>query len=201
MWCDPRAQVTCASAGQVDSGPPSGYESRVAKNSRIPSAVGAIPVVGDLVRQADSQAQWLQELVEQNARLVGQLPATVKTFNDSLERFNQTVGRLDKVVTTMERATAQLIGPLEQVTPTLDRVVSMVDLATLRDIPEVMDSLRREALPALRAATDTQRQVALLATTLDRVLNMINELPGAGLVRRFGGRPGPGDTEEPARDA
>ena len=52
---------------------------------------GAIPVVGDLVRSADAQARWMQELLEQNARLVGQFPATMKTFNDSLERFNQTV--------------------------------------------------------------------------------------------------------------
>ena len=33
----------------------------------------------------------MQELLEQNARLIGQFPATMKTFNDSLERFNQTV--------------------------------------------------------------------------------------------------------------
>jgi len=32
----------------------------VAKNTRVPSAVGSIPVVGDLVKQADAQAQWLQ---------------------------------------------------------------------------------------------------------------------------------------------
>jgi ABC-type transporter Mla subunit MlaD len=79
-----------------------GYKSGVAKTSRVPSAVGSIPLVGDLMKQADTQAQWLQELVEQNARLVGQLPATIKTFNDSLERFNQTVGRLDRMVTQVE---------------------------------------------------------------------------------------------------
>ena len=123
----------------------------MAKNTRVPSAVGSIPVVGDLVKQADAQAQWLQEMVEQNARLVGQLPATIKTFNDSLERFNQTVGRLDRAVSRMERATSQLIGPLEQVTPQLDR------------------------------------QVAQLAAAVDRVRALLNELPGAGIVRRVTG--------------
>jgi ABC-type transporter Mla subunit MlaD len=159
----------------------------VAKNSRVPSAVGAIPVVGDLVKQADNQAQWLQELVEQNARLVAQLPSTMKTFNDSLERFNQTVGRLDRVVSTIEGATSQLIGPLEQVAPNLDRIAAALDVPSLRDIPEALDSLRREALPALRAATDTQKQVALIAATLDRLISLLNELPGAGIVRRLGG--------------
>lgn len=159
----------------------------VAKNSRVPSAVGAIPVVGDLVKQADSQAQWLQELVEQNARLVGQLPATMKTFNDSLERFNQTVARLDKVVTKIEGATNQLVAPLEQVTPTLDRIAATLDLPTIREMPQVLDALRREALPALRAATDTQKQVAVLNATLERITAILGELPGAGIARRLAG--------------
>lgn len=159
----------------------------MAKNTRIPSAVGAIPVVGDLVKQADSQAQWLQELIEQNARLVGQLPATMKTFNDSLERFNQTVARLDKVVTKIEGTTNQLIAPLEQVTPALDRIAATLDLPTVRELPQVLDALRREALPALRAATDTQRQVAIVNATLERIIAILGELPGAGIARRLAG--------------
>ena len=175
----------------------------MAKNSRIPSAVGAIPVVGDLVKQADSQAQWLQELVEQNTRLVGQLPKTIKSFNDSLERFNETVTRLDRVVTSIEGTTAALVGPLEQVVPALDRVMGTLDLPRMREIPDVMDALRREALPALRAATDTQKQVALLTATMDRVIAVLNELPGAGLVRRLGGmerRPEREPMREPERE-
>lgn len=47
------------------------------------------------------------------------------------------------------------------------------------------DSLRKEALPALRAASDTQRRVALLQATLDRVIAIVGELPGAGILRRM----------------
>jgi GTP1/Obg family GTP-binding protein len=130
----------------------------MAKSSRVPPAVGAIPVVGDLVNKADSQAQWLQELVEQNARMLAQLPETMRNFNASLERFNQTVDRLDRMVTRVERTT---------------------DLVTLAD------SLRKETIPALRAATDTQRQVALLQATVERVATVLSELPGAGLLRRL----------------
>jgi methyl-accepting chemotaxis protein len=134
------------------------------KSSRVPSAVGAIPVLGDLVKRADSQAQWAQELIEQNARMLSQLPATMKALNDSLERFNQTVGRLDSVVTRIETTATQLLSPLEQVAPNLDRMVAV--------------------------ATDTQRQVALLTSTIDGLTHLLNELPGAGFVRRFtGGRP------------
>src|SRR5690349_11192679 len=55
---------------RVDSGGPNGYEIQVAKekSSRVPEAVGSIPVVGGIVKQADQQAQWMQDLVEQQAR-------------------------------------------------------------------------------------------------------------------------------------
>jgi ABC-type transporter Mla subunit MlaD len=157
------------------------------EGSRIPSAVGAIPVVGDLMKSADSQARWMQEMLEQNARLVGQFPATMKTFNDSIERFNQTIGRLDRAVTSIETATKNLTGPME-------KVLGSIDPKALREIPEVLDALRKEAVPAMRAATDTQRQVAMLQSTIERVLTVLGELPGAGMLRRLTtGRDGDGD--------
>jgi ABC-type transporter Mla subunit MlaD len=163
------------------------------EGSRVPSAVGAIPVVGDLVRSADQQARWMQEILEQNARLVAQFPATMKSFNDALERFNQTIGRLDRAVTRIEGASKNLTGPLE-------KMASALDPKALRDIPDVLDALRREAVPALRAATDTQQQVARLQTTIDRVISMLGELPGAGVLRRLAGdpqsRPKPGATAD-----
>jgi ABC-type transporter Mla subunit MlaD len=148
------------------------------ESSRVPSAVGAIPLVGDLVKSADQQARWMQEVLEQNARLVGQFPATMKAFNDTLERFNQTIGRLDRAVTRIEGASKNLVGPME-------RVAGALDPKTLREIPEVLDALRKEAVPALRAATDTQKQVALLQATIDRVIAVLSELPGAGMLRRL----------------
>lgn len=130
------------------------------------------------MKSADAQTQWMQELLEQNARLVGQFPATMKTFNDSIERFNQTVARLDRAVSRIESAAKNLTGPVE-------RLAEALDPKTLRDIPDALDSLRKEALPALRAASDTQRQVELLETTIDRIITVIGELPGMGMVRRM----------------
>lgn len=148
------------------------------EGSRVPSAVGAIPVVGDLMKSADSQARWMQEMLEQNARLIGQFPATMKTFNDAIERFNQTIGRLDRAVTSIESATKNLTGPME-------KVLGSIDPKALREIPEVLDALRKEAVPAMRAATDTQRQVAVLQSTIERVVTMLSDLPGVGVLRRL----------------
>ena len=129
------------------------------------------------MKSADAQTQWMQELLEQNARLIGQFPATMKTFNDSIERFNQTAGRLDRAVSRIESAAKNLAGPVE-------RLADALDPKTLRDLPDALDSLRKEALPALRAASDTQRQVELLQTTIDRIIALVGELPGMGMVRR-----------------
>ena len=151
-------------------------------SSRVPSVLGSIPLVGDVVRSADAQAQWMQAVLEQNTRLIGQLPATLRSFNDALERFNQTVARLDAAVTRIEGASRTLTGPLEKVVGTLDP-------RALREIPEALDSLRSslndEAIPAMRAAADTQRQVALLQSTVERVVASLGELPGAGIFRRM----------------
>lgn len=177
------ALPTRATARGVDIRTQTSYESRVAKkaeSSRIPSAVSGIPLVGDLVKSADAQAHWIQELLEQNARLVGQFPATMKTFNDSLERFNQTIERLDHAVTRIEGATKNITGPIE-------KVANALDPKALRELPETLDQLRREAIPALRAATDTQRQVTLLQTTVERVISLVGDLPGASIVRRLTG--------------
>jgi hypothetical protein len=37
----------------------------------------------------------------------------------------------------------------------------------------------------LKAATDTQRQVQLLTSTIERVVATLSELPGAGILRRL----------------
>lgn len=177
MWY--RTPAVCARVA-VDSSGRTGYETRVAKekSSRVPSAVGALPVVGGVIKQADQQAQWMQELVEQQARLIGQLPATLKTLNDSIERFNQTVDRLDRATNRIESTAGALTTPLAAVASTFDP-------ARLAELPEVLDMLRKEAAPALRAATDTQRQVALLQATVERIIAIVSELPGAGFVKRM----------------
>jgi ABC-type transporter Mla subunit MlaD len=158
--------------------------------SRVPEVVGAIPVVGGVLRSADQQAQWMQEMVEQQARLVSQMPTILKALNDAIEAFNQTVQRLDRTVTRIETTTNTIVTPLEKVAATLDP-------SRLAELPDMLDTLRREAIPALRATTDTQRQVALLQATVDRILAMISELPGMGLVKRMSGRAQPPAATQP----
>jgi ABC-type transporter Mla subunit MlaD len=87
------------------------------------------------MQQLEAQARWFQDLLEENARLVGQLPATLRSFNDALEHFNETIGRLDRVVRRLETASANLTGPVE-------RLSTVLDPRALRDLPELARSLR-----------------------------------------------------------
>ncbi len=146
--------------------------------SRLPSAVGSIPVFGEFMKNADAQARWMQDLLEQNARLIGQLPDTIKAFNDSLERFNQSVARLDRATSRMESAGKRLTGPIERILRSLDR-------KSVREMPDTLDVLRKEAVPALRAAADAQKTMASLQSTLDRVISAVGAVPGAAMVRRL----------------
>ena len=95
--------------------------------------------------------------------------------------------RLDRAVTRIEAAARSVTGPLE-------RVTSSLDPKALREIPETLDALRRETLPALRAATETQNRIAGLQSTLDRIVGVIADLPGAGVLRRAT-RPAPPDRD------
>jgi ABC-type transporter Mla subunit MlaD len=106
----------------------------------VPAAVAAVPVLGDAMQQLEAQARWLQNLLEENARLLGQLPATLRSLNDALERFNDTIGRLDRVVGRLEAASVSLTGPVE-------RLSAVLDPRALRELPELVRSLRDWSLP------------------------------------------------------
>lgn len=151
------------------------------QSGRVPDLVGSLPVVGSLAKTADLQAQWMQDMVEQQARLLGALPDALRNLNDSIERFNQNVQRLDRTITRIESATGTIVAPME-------KIASAVDPANIPDLPDLFDLLRKETIPALRAATDTQRQMALLQSTVDRIAALLNDLPAVRLMKRMTGQ-------------
>jgi hypothetical protein len=76
--------------------------------------------------------------------------------------------------------------------------VPLLDVELMSSLPEVLDSVRRNAVPALEAIGQTQAQVASFASPVDRLMQTMDEafarlqdLPGVGLVSRLRGeRPG-----------
>lgn len=150
-----------------------------------------LPLVGGLVRQLEEQTAAIARLLEDQARLVAALPSTIRLANDSLVAFASTVQRLDKLVRRLDNLTQPLEDPLTALAPRIERLIPILDMPQLQDVPAMLDAVRQQGLPALAAVADTQRQVALIAASVERLMEGIEDatrriadLPGAALIGR-----------------
>lgn len=143
-----------------------------------------IPTVNDLVRMGTEQIEALAAL-----------PDSIALLNRSLTSFASTVARLDKLVQRLDRLTEPLEEPLTELAPRLQALVPLLDEDVLANLPAVLDAVNRNAVPALEVIGQTQAQVASIATSVDRLMHVMDdtivrlaELPGAGLVSRLRSR-------------
>jgi hypothetical protein len=120
------------------------------------------------------------------------LPGSVILLNRSLLEFAETLRRFDALVRRLNRVTEPLEAPLLALAPRLEALVPLLDEDLLRSLPPVLDSVQRNGLPALEALGQTQSQVAALASSLERLMNTMDdgfarfqELPGAALMSRL----------------
>jgi ABC-type transporter Mla subunit MlaD len=142
-----------------------------------------IPTVGDVVRFGTEQVEALAAL-----------PDSIALLNRSLTHFAQTVSRLDKLVQRLDRLTEPLEAPLTELAPRLQALVPLLDEDLMASLPAVLDSVSRNAVPALELIGQTQSQVASIATAVERLAGLMDEalirlqdLPGVGLVNRLRG--------------
>ena len=142
-----------------------------------------IPTVGDVIRLAADEAEALAAL-----------PGSLALLNRSLTSFAQTVARLDKLVQRLDRLTEPLEEPLAALAPRLQALVPLLDEDLMKSLPAVLDSVNRNAVPALEVIGQTQAQVASIAASMERLMHVmddgftrLSELPGVGLVTRLRG--------------
>ena len=140
-----------------------------------------IPTVGDLFRFGSEQVEALS-----------QLPDSIALLNRSLASFAATVTRLDTLVQRLDRLTEPLEEPLTALAPRLDALVPLLDADVIAALPAVLDSVTRNAVPALEVIGQTQAQVASIASSVDRLMKLMDEtftrlqdLPGMNLVNRL----------------
>ena len=133
----------------------------------------------------------LARLVQEQAAALAALPQAAATLNRTLVAFGQTVARLDKLVQRLDRLTEPLEEPLAALAPRLEMLVPLLDEDVLGVVPELFETLRKDALPALARIDQTQQQVQLIAesverlmTGLDDTLSRLSGLPGMGLIQR-----------------
>lgn len=142
-----------------------------------------IPTVGDVVRLGTEQVEALAAL-----------PGSITLLNRSLTSFAQTVARLDKLVQRLDRLTEPLEEPLAALAPRLEALVPLLDEELMKTLPAVLDSVNRNAVPALEVIGQTQAQVASIAASVERLMQVMDDgfarlqdLPGVGLVTRLRG--------------
>ena len=152
-----------------------------------------IPTPGDLVRFGTAQLEAL-----------AQLPESISLLNKSLTSFASTVSRLDKLVQRLDRLTEPLERPLTALAPRLEALVPLLDEDVIASLPDLLDAVKRNAVPALEVIGQTQAQVASIASSVDRLMHAmddtfsrVQDLPGMGLVNRI--RAG-ADRERPDRE-
>ena len=140
-----------------------------------------IPTVNDLFRLGVEQVEALAAL-----------PESLALLNRSLTSFASTVAQLDTLVKRLDRLTEPLEEPLTALAPRLNALVPLLDEELLASLPAVLDSVNRNAVPALEVIGQTQAQVASIATSVDRLMHVMDDgltrladLPGVGLVSRL----------------
>ena len=140
-----------------------------------------IPTPGDLVKYGYEQIEAL-----------AQLPDSISLLNKSLTSFASTVSRLDKLVQRLDRLTEPLEGPLTALAPRLEALVPLLDEEVIASLPAVLDAVKRNAVPALEVIGQTQAQVASIASSVERLMHVMDDtfarlqdLPGMGLVNRL----------------
>jgi exonuclease VII small subunit len=130
-------------------------------------------------------------MLQEQAAAIAALPQAAMTLNRTLVAFAQTVSRLDALVQRLDRLTEPLEEPLAALAPRLQLLVPLLDENVLGAVPELFDTLRKDAVPALQRIDQTQQQVQSIAesmerlmTGLDDTLSRLSGLPGMGLIQR-----------------
>jgi hypothetical protein len=143
------------------------------------------------VRRPPISPSDIARLVQQQAAAIAALPQAAATLNRTLVTFAQTVSRLDTLVQRLDRLTEPLEEPLRDLAPRLQMLVPLLDEEVLGAVPELFDTLRRDAVPALRRIDLTQQQVQSIAESMERLMTGLDEtltrlagLPGMSLIQR-----------------
>jgi ABC-type transporter Mla subunit MlaD len=137
-----------------------------------------------------SPADVAKALQEQAVALAS-LPQAATNLNKTLVAFAQTVGRLDTLVQRLDRLTEPLEAPLTALAPRLEMLVPLLDEEVLGSVPELFETLKKDAVPALHRIDQTQQQVALIAESVERIMGGLDEtlsrlgaLPGVSMIQR-----------------
>lgn len=129
-----------------------------------------IPGVPDLVALLRAQTEALVAL----PATVVSLQRSVIALGETLEAGRETVLVVGRLALRLERLVDELEAPLVALAPGLTRAAAVLDDPTVDAVPEMIRRIQNEALPLLRAISETQTRLMAL--------------PGAALLGAMTGR-------------
>ncbi len=122
-----------------------------------------IPGIGDVAAILRQQTEALAAL----PATVVALQRSVLALADTVNAGRETVAIVHRLAVRLERLVDELEEPLTALAPGLTRTAKLLDDPVMDTIPDTIRRLQAEAMPLLRAVSETQ--------------NRLMQLPGASL--------------------
>jgi ABC-type transporter Mla subunit MlaD len=144
--------------------------------------VPRLPGLPDVVALLRAQTEALAAL----PATVTSLQRSVIALGDTLEAGRETVQIVNRLALRLERLIDELEAPVLALAPGLSRAATLLDDPVVEALPDLIRRLQTEALPLLRAVSETQTRLM--------------QLPGAALIGAMTGRrPDPAKPPGPER--
>ena len=139
--------------------------------------------------------------VQQQAQALGALPGTLRGVERALRDLvgvlagaRETVQAAQRVAVRADALLDELEGPLRDLAPGLRRVAAVLDDPVVDTLPETLRVAQAQALPVLASMSDTHARVVAIASTVERLTGVADEIqaaaaviPGAGWLSRMRG--------------
>lgn len=132
-----------------------------------------LPGVGDIVGLLRAQTEALIEL----PATVASLQRAVRALADTVTVGAETLLVVQKLALRIDALVDELEGPVLALAPGLRRTAAVLDDPIVETIPDTIRRLQNEAMPLLRAISETQARLAAF--------------PGASLLGTLTGRRDP----------
>ncbi|MGH3745279.1 MAG: hypothetical protein ACRDTP_10510 [Mycobacteriales bacterium] len=129
-----------------------------------------LPGLTDVVALLRAQTDALVAL----PATVAALQRSVLALGDTLAAGRETVLVVNRLALRLESLLDELEGPVLALAPGLSRAATILDDPVVETVPDLIRRLQTEALPLLRAVSETQ--------------NRLMQLPGAALIGAMTGR-------------
>jgi ABC-type transporter Mla subunit MlaD len=92
------------------------------------------------------------------------LPGAVESLSAAVRNLAEVTAGAKETVERMNRLAAKCEALVDELTPGLHRVASVLDDPVVSDLPDVVTQVRRDMLPVLRTLADTNERILSLAS-------------------------------------